>query len=76
MLYTYIKFENQTQAQKAKSLLAKNGIRSQIKRNPNPDRKQGCNFALFTEGNIYRAYDIISNNYITNLGVETYRERL
>lgn len=76
MNYTYIKFENQTQAQKAKSLLAKNGIKSQIKRNPNPDRKQGCNFALYTNGNIYDAYDIISRNYITTLGVETYRERL
>ncbi len=76
MTYTYIKFENQTQGEKAKSLLMKNKIKSHLRRNPNPDRKQGCNFALFVDGNIWRAYEIITVAGVTSSGVETYRERI
>ncbi len=76
MTYTYIKFESQTQAEKAKSLLIKNNIKSHLRRNPNPDRKQGCNFALFVDGNIWRAYEIITTGGIRSLGVESYRERI
>lgn len=76
MTYTYIKFESQTQGEKAKSLLMKNKIKSHLRRNPNPDRKQGCNFALFVDGNIWKAYEIITVAGISSSGVETYRERL
>ncbi len=76
MSYTYIKFESQTQAEKAKSLLLKKNIYSHIRRNPNPNHRQGCNFALFVEGNVWYAFDIISADNIRNLGVESYRERL
>ena len=76
MTYTYIKFESQTQGEKARSLLIKNNIKSHLRRNPNPDRKQGCNFALFIDGNIWKAYEIITAAQITNSGVETYRERI
>lgn len=76
MTYVYIKFETQTQGEKAKNLLMKHGIKSKLKRNPNPDHKQGCNFALFVEGDVLRAFDIINKNEIKNLGVESYRERL
>ncbi len=76
MTYTYIKFESQTQGEKARSLLMKSNIKSHLRRNPNPDRKQGCNFALFVDGNIWKAYEIISVGGISSSGVETYRERI
>ena len=76
MTYTYIKFETQTSGEKARALLLKYKIKSHLRRNPNPDRKQGCNFALFVDGNVWKAYDIITSQGISNSGVETYRERL
>lgn len=76
MNYTYIKFESQTQGEKAVKLLSRHNIKSQLRRNPNPNHKQGCNFALFVQGNMWSAYDIIRENNIQNLGVESYRERL
>ena len=76
MLRTYIKFENQTEGMKAKSLLAEKGINSALRRNPNPDRKEGCNYALFVFGDVYSAFDIISVKGIRNLGVESFREGL
>ena len=76
MTYTYIKFESQTQGEKARSLLLKNNIKSHLRRNPNPDRKQGCNFALFVDGNIWHAYEIITVAGVKSSGVETYRERI
>lgn len=76
MTTTYIKFENQTLGEKAKRLLNEEGIKSVLKRNPNPNHKEGCNFALFVQGNIWQAYDIIMNKGIRNSGVESYRERI
>lgn len=76
MNYTYIKFESQTQGEKAVRLLSKHNIKANLRRNPNPNHRQGCNFALFTKDNIWNAYDIIRENHIPNLGVESYRERL
>lgn len=76
MNLTYIKFESQTYGEKAVKLLLKHNIKSQLRRNPNPNHKQGCNFALFVKDNIWNAYDIIRENNIPNLGVESYRERL
>ena len=76
MTYTYIKFENQTAGEKARQLLLTKGISSQLRRNPNPNRKEGCNFALFVKGDVYKAFDILTKNNIRNLGVETFRELL
>ena len=76
MTLTYIKFDSQTYGEKARALLLKNNIKSHLRRKPNPNRKEGCNFALFVDGNVFAAYDIISRNHIKNLGVETFRERL
>lgn len=76
MSLTYIKFESQTYGEKAIRLLSRNNIRAQLRRNPNPNHKQGCNFALFVKGDINHAYDIITENNIPNLGVESYSERL
>ncbi len=76
MTHTYIKFESQTLGEKAKRLLSDRGIKATLKRNPNPNRKEGCNFALFIQGNVWQAYDIIMRSEIRNLGVESYRESL
>lgn len=76
MTYTYIKFESQTLGEKARQLLLSKGITSSLRRNPNPDRKQGCNFALFVSGDVYNAFDILTKNNIRNLGVESFREKI
>ncbi len=76
MTYTYIKFETQTLGQKAVAVLKRHAIKSRLKRNPNPNHKEGCNFALYTDGDIWEAYDIITEHHIKNLGVESFRERL
>ena len=76
MTYTYIKFESQTLGEKARVLLNKQGIKSRLKRNPNPNHKEGCNFALYADGDIWKAYDIIMEHQIKNLGVESFRDRL
>ncbi len=76
MLYTYIKFESQTMGEKARRLLLSKGIKSSLRRNPNPNRKEGCNFALFVHGDVYGAFDILTKNNINNLGVESFREIL
>ena len=76
MTLTYIKFDSQTYGEKAKVLLMKHKIKSHLRRNPNPNRKEGCNFALFVDGNVWTAYDLINQNHIKNLGVESFRERL
>lgn len=76
MLYTYIKFESQTMGEKARRLLLTKGIKSSLRRNPNPNRKEGCNFALFVHGDVYSAFDILTKENIRNLGVESFREIL
>ena len=76
MTYTYIKFESQTMGEKARRLLMSKGINSSLRRNPNPNRKEGCNFALFVHGDVYSAFDILTKNNISNLGVESFREIL
>lgn len=76
MTLTYIKFDSQTYGEKAKNLLNRHNIKSHLRRNPNPNRKEGCNFALFVDGSIWTAYDIINEHHIKNLGVESFRERL
>lgn len=76
MTYTYIKFESQTAGEKARQLLLSKGISSQLRRNPNPNRKEGCNFALYVKGDAYKAFDILSVNGVKSLGVETFREYL
>ena len=76
MTHTYVKFESQTLGEKARAVLNKHGIKSRLKRNPNPNHKEGCNFALFVYSDIWEAYEIIMKHHIKNLGVESYRDRL
>ncbi len=76
MTHTYIKFESQTVGEKARQLLLSYGISSSLRRNPNPNRREGCNFALYVRGDVYKAFDILTRNGVKNLGVETFRELL
>lgn len=66
----YIKFGSVTYAQMAQERLRKNGIRSKVGRNTNPNRRQGCNYVLFVDGDVQRAYKIINDANIRNLGLE------
>ncbi|MCM1545076.1 MAG: hypothetical protein NC110_07245 [Ruminococcus sp.] len=73
---TYIKFANQTYGEKAASLLRRNGFRVRLRKNPNPNHKEGCNYAVFVDSNPAAAYDLILANNIPNLGIERYGGRI
>ncbi len=49
-MLSYFRFESLTAAQSAKRLLQSHGLSAAIRRDPNPDRKTGCAFALFVNG--------------------------
>lgn len=72
MNYIYIKFSNQTMGEKARALLKRHGVASRLKRNPNPNHKEGCNFALFVSGDIFAAFDLITQNHIQTMGIERF----
>lgn len=69
---TYIKFQSQTYGEKAVMLLKRYNINSILKRNPNPNHREGCNYALFANDDIFEAYEIISSKAIPNLGLESF----
>lgn len=71
----YIKFQTQTYAEKAASLLRTKGFAVRVRRNPNPNRSEGCNFAVFVNGNIENAFELVSKNGIPNLGVEEFGDK-
>lgn len=66
----YIKFGSVTYAQMAQQVLRKNGIASRVGRNTNPNRRQGCNYALYINGDAQKAYRIVNGADIKNLGLE------
>lgn len=70
MSEAFIKFSSITYAYLAKDTLMKYSIRSYIKKNSNPNRKPGCNYALFTDTDIRKAYEILERENIKNLGIE------
>lgn len=69
---TYIKFNTQTNAFKARDILKRNGIVSNVRRNPKPDRKDGCNFALFVNGDIEKSLKIIDSAGISYIGTDSF----
>ena len=68
----YIKFSNQTSAIKAGEILRRNGISASVKRNPKPDRLQGCNFAVFINGDMNEALRIIDTAGIGYIGTDSF----
>lgn len=71
-IMTYIKFSTQTSAIKAGELLKRNSISVTVKRNPKPDRREGCNFAVFVNGEIERALKILDSAGIRYLGTDSF----
>ena len=70
MSEAFIKFNSITYAYLAKDTLLKYSIRSYIRKNSSPNRKPGCNYALFTDTDIKKAYEILERENIKNLGIE------
>ncbi len=75
MQTSFIKFTTQTGAQQASRLLNAQGIRNSVKRNPNPNHKEGCSYALFTDGDVMKALRLIEAAGIRHNGTESMRER-
>ncbi|MGN0468804.1 MAG: hypothetical protein ACI4GY_08785 [Acutalibacteraceae bacterium] len=71
----YIKFSNSTYGEKAVRILKNHSISASLKRNPNPNHKEGCNYALFTTSDINLALKIINAENIPNLGAEVFGEK-
>ncbi|MBR2315519.1 MAG: hypothetical protein IKA56_02635 [Clostridia bacterium] len=68
---SYIKFMSVTHAQMAKAALLRQGIRSVMGRNTNPEGKQGCNYALYVDSSlIEKAHQVVTLNRIRNMGYE------
>ena len=55
----YFRFDSLTNAQSAKRLLQRYGIASAVRRDPQPDRRHGCGFALFVSGNQRQAQKLL-----------------
>lgn len=71
MSQPYIKFNSVTQAQLGKEVLIKNGIAAIVGKNTNPNRRSGCNYALYVdERNFKKAYAVIQASGIRNMGFE------
>lgn len=68
----YIKFNTQTAAIKAGELLKRNGFLASVKRNPKPDRINGCNFAVFINGDINEALKILDEKGIKYVGTDSF----
>ena len=67
---SYIKFSSVTYAQMARDVLMRNHIKSKIGRNTSPNRKKGCNYVLYVDGDIYYAYNILNRENVKNMGLE------
>ena len=70
----YIKFSTQTAGEQARRLLQRNGINCILRRNPKPDHKEGCSYALFVRGSTKQAVRLIANAHISHLGMESLRD--
>lgn len=65
-----IKVGSVTNAQRARALLQKKNIKSQIKRIQNHTAGEGCGYIVSVDGSGDRALEIIKNASIRVLGVE------
>ena len=55
----YLRMDSVTAAQSAKRLLARHGIPASVRRDPQPDRKRGCAFALYYAGDGGKAAQLL-----------------
>ena len=61
-MLSYCRFESLTAAQSAKRLLQKHGYSPAIRRDPQPDRRTGCAFAVYVGGNAQAARDLLQRH--------------
>ena len=66
----YIKVGSVTNAQRAKSVLQRNAIKSYMQRLENPAPGDGCGYVLRVEDRNGNAVDLLERNGIKILGVE------
>ncbi len=71
---SYIKFAAQTPGEQALRLLRSKGIAATLQKNPHPNQKEGCSYALFVRGNTQNALALIERAGIRHRGIETLRE--
>ena len=76
MSKSYIKVNSVTHAIKAKNLLNSQGIYAQVIRNDKPDKREGCGYAVFVDGDLSRAESILRNNHVKIIGIGEVRDRL
>lgn len=49
-------------------MLAENGIRSRVGKNPDPKKTEGCGYALFVNGSAQAANELLLRNAVTSKG--------
>ena len=76
MSKSYLKVNSVTHAMKAKNVLSANGIYSQVVRNGNTDKREGCGYSVLVDGDIGRAEAILRQNHVKFLGYGDVRGRL
>ncbi len=59
-----IRFSSVTYALKAKEIAEKNGGRTNLRKNPNPKKNEGCGYSLTVVGNIEAIINMIKINKI------------
>lgn len=69
-MYSYIKVGSITNVQRARSILLKHSIKSQISRIENPKPGDGCGYALKVNQDSRSAVEILEKNGIRVLGVD------
>lgn len=75
MQQSFLRFTTQTAAEHARRILSANGIRSTVRRDPFPNRKEGCSYALFLTGDTEKALRVVEKAGIAHNGMEHMREK-
>lgn len=70
MMVLYIKVGSVTNAQRGHKILSTKGYKSRIKRIENPDRSEGCGYALEVDANDETPVEILEKNRIKVRGTE------
>ncbi len=64
-----IKFSSVTYAFKAKEIIEQNGGKVSIRKNPNPEKGEGCGYSLTVYGNVDKYINLIKINKIKYIGI-------
>lgn len=58
-----------TKALKGRDILRKNGIKTNVERLAENDKKSGCGYALIVDGNVEKAEMLLQKNGVRVLGI-------